>query len=411
MALIDRIKFEGPPDVLVWKWHSEKGKSDDIRLGAQLIVNESQEALFLKGGKALDLFGPGTHTLASGNLPLLSKIINWPFGGKTPFAAEVYFINKAVSLAQDWGTKTPVMLLDPRYRVTIPLRGYGAFAVRIADAREFVVQVVGASQGAAVTRPAGSAASAHSIAGAAQGSTVNNAAINLFDSPIVTCIQQGFGDYLVQKKICVLELPAHAMALGEHVATILRRNYKTFGVELVNFTVESINFDPNDPSIQKLRGILDEAARLEVVGDAFRRNQDFYKTDRQFNVLQGAADHPSAAGGMLGAAMGLGMGFGAAGPAGKIAREAMAPVPESPVPCPHCGNQHPPGMKFCDQTGKKVGPEMVACPHCKAENVATARFCIECGRPMQVLKCTACGAALSGSGKFCPNCGHDVTSS
>lgn len=143
MALIDRLKYDFPPDVLVYKWPSE-----DLTLGAQLIVNESQEAIFFKGGKALDLFGPGTHTLSSANLPLLQKLINLPLGGKTPFAAEVYFVNKTVAFAQDWGTKAPIMLLDPRYRVTIPLRGYGQYAVRVENSREFVVHVVDASPGA-----------------------------------------------------------------------------------------------------------------------------------------------------------------------------------------------------------------------------------------------------------------------
>ena len=120
------------------------------------------------------MFSAGTHTLATGNLPLLRKIVNLPFGGQTPFAAEVYFINKSVSLAKDWGSKTPVMLLDPRYRVTIPLRGYGTYAIRVVNSREFVVQVVGASAGA----------------------LADVTASHLLDSPIVTCIQQGFGDYL-----------------------------------------------------------------------------------------------------------------------------------------------------------------------------------------------------------------------
>src|SRR5437867_1905850 len=107
MALIDRIKFDGPADVLVWKWARADADrpTEDLTLGAQLIVNEGQEAIFYKGGQALDLFGAGTHTLSTGNLPLLRKIINLPFGGQTPFAAEVYFINKSVSLAKDWGTK------------------------------------------------------------------------------------------------------------------------------------------------------------------------------------------------------------------------------------------------------------------------------------------------------------------
>lgn len=383
MALIDRIKTppEWTPDVLVWKW-----PSDQLTLGAQLIVNESQEAIFFKGGQALDLFGPGTHTLSSGNIPLLQKLINLPFGGQTPFSAEVYFINKTVSFAQDWGTKTPIMLLDPRYRVTIPLRGYGQYAIRIENSREFVVQVVGASQGA--------------IAGA----TANN----MLESPIVTCIQQAFGDYLVQKRITALELPAHTLSIVDHVIELLRKSYRTFGVELINFTVESINFDPKDESVARLRGMLDEAARLDVMGDAFRRNQDFYRVERQFDVMQGAAESDGAAGNLMGAAMGLGMGFGAAGPAGEVAKQAMAPEPVTLLHCPKCNASYKPGSKFCNDCGTQLGADLKLCPACKAENVSTAKFCNSCGCPMGVTKCKRCGADLGSGSKFCNECGEKV---
>jgi len=102
VALLDRVKFDGPSDVLVWKW-----PHDALSLGAQVIVNESQEALFYKGGQALDLFGPGTHTLTTANLPFLQRLVNLPFGGKTPFSAEVYFISRSVALGRTGGRKLP----------------------------------------------------------------------------------------------------------------------------------------------------------------------------------------------------------------------------------------------------------------------------------------------------------------
>ncbi len=381
MALIDRVKYDFPPDVLVFKWPSE-----DLTLGAQLIVNESQEAIFYKGGQALDLFGPGTHTLSSANLPLLRKLINLPFGGKTPFAAEVYFVNKTVAFAQDWGTKTPIMLLDPRYRVTIPLRCYGQYAVRIENSREFVVHVVD-------TFP---------------GTLASTTATKMLASPIVTCTQQALGDYLVEKRITALELPAHTLALVDHVTELLRGHYKTFGIDLVNFTIESINFDLKDESVERLRGMLDEAARLDVVGDAFRRNQDFYRVGRQFDVLQGAAEAGGAAGSVMGAAMGIGMGFGVAGPAGDIAKQSMAPEPAAPPRCPKCNAPFKPGSKFCNECGGELGAELKLCRECKAENVATAKVCNTCGRPMGALKCKKCGADLGPTAKFCNECGEKV---
>jgi membrane protease subunit (stomatin/prohibitin family) len=110
-ALIDGIKYDGPQDGspwLVYKYPSEK-----FVLGSQLIVNQGQEALFFKGGEALDLFGAGTHTLQTGNLPLLNKLVNLPFGGDTPFTAEIYYINKTSKLNMNWGTQNPFPVEDP----------------------------------------------------------------------------------------------------------------------------------------------------------------------------------------------------------------------------------------------------------------------------------------------------------
>jgi membrane protease subunit (stomatin/prohibitin family) len=278
------------------------------------------------------------------------------------------------------------MLLDPRFRVTIPLRGYGQYAVRVENSREFVVHVVDASPGA----------------------LASTTATSMLASPVVTCIQQGFGDYLVQKRITALELPAHTLALVDHVIELLRSRYKTFGIDLVNFTIESINFDPKDESVARLRGMLDEAARLDVVGDAFRRNQDFYRVDRQFDVLQGAAEAGGAAGSVMGAAMGIGMGFGVAGPAGEVAKQSMASEPAAPPTCSKCNAPYKPGSKFCSECGGELGAAPKLCAECKAENVATAKFCIACGRPMGAFKCKKCGAGLGSSAKFCNECGEKV---
>ena len=104
MAIIDRIKYDGNSNGSQWLIY--KCPSEQFVLGSQLIVNQGQEALFFKGGEALDLFGPGTHTLSTGNLPILNKLVNLPFGGKTPFSAEIYYINKTANLDMKWGTST-----------------------------------------------------------------------------------------------------------------------------------------------------------------------------------------------------------------------------------------------------------------------------------------------------------------
>ena len=139
MALIDRIKHDAETDdLLVWK-----SPREDIRIGSQLIVNQSQEAVFVKGGQVLDLFGPGTHTLTTANIPLLRKLVNLPFGGQSPFTAEIWYINKTVKGGLKWGTKAPIPVIDPKYNFPVSVRAVGKWGLRIADSRSFVAQIVG----------------------------------------------------------------------------------------------------------------------------------------------------------------------------------------------------------------------------------------------------------------------------
>ena len=135
MALIDVLKHDQPSDEeFVWKFPSE-----DLKIGTQVIVNESQEAVFVKGGEVLDILGPGTHTLSTGNIPILNKLINLPFGGDTPFSAEVWFVNKTVKRDLKWGTPSPVPLMDLTLGFPVSIRSFGKWGARISDARPFAV--------------------------------------------------------------------------------------------------------------------------------------------------------------------------------------------------------------------------------------------------------------------------------
>ena len=139
MALLDRIKFDAPSnDMVVWKYPSE-----EVRLGSQLIVNESHEAIFVKGGKVLDVFGPGTHTLHTKNLPLLGNIFSIPFGGRTPFTAEIWFVDKTVKRNLKWGTPRPIPTLDPLLGYLISVRAFGRWGIRISDSKVFLVELIG----------------------------------------------------------------------------------------------------------------------------------------------------------------------------------------------------------------------------------------------------------------------------
>ena len=144
MAIIDVLKYEGPNDELVWKWSPENGNSkrpNQLRIGSQLVVNESQEAFMFKGGKLLDAFGPGTHTLSSYNIPFLADLIGLVFGGDSPFTAEVFYVNKALSQDAKWGL-VPFNIIEPNFKVPIPITCRGSYSVKVIDSRKFLTEII-----------------------------------------------------------------------------------------------------------------------------------------------------------------------------------------------------------------------------------------------------------------------------
>ncbi len=143
MAIIDVVRFDG---LKSRDWFIYKYPSEELVLGTQLIVQEGQVALFVREGMVTDVFYPGTHTLATDNIPILKKLINLPFGGMTPFSAEIYFINTTVKLDINWGTMEPIQLIDPKYHVKLRIRAFGQMGLRILDAATFFKEVIGGMQ-------------------------------------------------------------------------------------------------------------------------------------------------------------------------------------------------------------------------------------------------------------------------
>lgn len=141
MNICSVIKYEGGNNVLVWK-HPE----EDFNTSTQLIVHESQEAVFFCNGQISDVFRAGRYTLSTENLPFLRKIINIPTDGKTPFHCEVYFVNLVDSMDLVWGTSSPITIKDPVYDIILPVGANGQFAVRVTDSQKLLLKLVGAIQ-------------------------------------------------------------------------------------------------------------------------------------------------------------------------------------------------------------------------------------------------------------------------
>lgn len=293
MAILDRIKYDASSDdAIAWKFQSE-----EIRLGAQLIVNESQEAIFFKGGKALDTFGPGTHTLSSGNIPLLSKLVNLPFGGKTPFAAEVWYVNKTVKRDLKWGTPGPIQVLDPHYNYPVSVRAFGRWGLRIIDARSFIVQLVG-TQAASKDRNYISSDSIESY----------------FLGEIIQRLSDALAKFFVNGTVSVFQASSKINELSRFIAGDVAPEFQRFGIELVNFNVERISIPEEEQ--RKFQAILGKRMEIDQISQA--QVGQAYITMRSFDTLEKAAENEgSATGQLLGAGLGVGAGLGAGVPLGQ----------------------------------------------------------------------------------------------
>lgn len=357
MAVVEVVKYEGEPGLLAWKFPAE-----DLGTWTQLIVNESQEAILYKDGKALDAFGSGRYTLETKNIPILNKIINLPFGGRSPFAAEVWFVNKLSTLDVKWGTPSPVQMQDPRYQIFVPVRANGMFGIKVEDARQFLVKLVG-------TMP----------------SFDRNMLVNYFRGLYVTKVKDALSAYLLKKQISVMEINAYIDELSGYMKERIEPDMAEYGIRLINFYVNEISVPEDDPSVKKLKDALAKKAEMDIIGYDYRQ-------ERSFDALEGAATNPGSAGALfmgagIGTGMGLGMGNAVGSAFGELSKELRT-----------------------EETN--VGPKteqdpQMNCPSCGRRIPAKGRFCPECGTPL-AKKCPKCSAAIEGDPRFCPECGEKL---
>jgi len=239
VAVVDRIKFDAPSEeILVWRYPGEQ-----LRLGSQLVVSQSQEAVFVKRGEALDVFGPGTHTLSTGNLPLLHRLVNLPFGGDTPFTAEVWFVNKTVRRGLKWGTKTPIPIIDSVYNYPVNVRAYGRWGLRITDSRSFVTQIVGTLKMTDTTR---------------------------IEEHFIGEIDRKFSDAMAEffesQKTSVFQANAQLNELSTFTGSAISREFGRYGIEIANFNIERISIPKEE--MDKFQELLGKPMESDQVGQS-----------------------------------------------------------------------------------------------------------------------------------------------
>ncbi len=403
MVAIDVLKYEGPNDVLVWKWHpiNTSKRQEELRYGTQVVVNESQEAIFFKGGKALDILGPGTHTLKTSNLPLLSTFVNLPFGDDSPFKAEVFYVNKSVALDTKWGLQ-PFNLLEPNFQIPIPVSARGSYAIKVEETRTFVTQIVG-------TTP-----------------DVDAGKVKEYFRGIVTeNVKDVIGKITREQSLSPVALETIVKEVSDATKSIISKTMEKYGILLDMFSIEAIPLLDDDPNVKQ---VVDEMRKI-MVNDLSERKRlmrhaqflDVYKTERVFDTTQAAAESLGNGGSSMGSEvvgtiLGVGIGASLSGTMGKVMGDALqstnTALSSSPnqnvqnVQCQKCNTQVQPNSKFCNNCGTPVQTEQVSidCPNCKVKNNSSAKFCLECGTCLSI-KCTQCGSELKLESKFCAECG------
>ena len=346
MALFQVIRFDGPSEALVWKYPKENMNS-----GSQLVVGPAQTAIFVKGGRIYDLFESGTYTLDTDNLPLLNTLINLPFGSRSPFTAEVFYVNRRSILDIKWGTQVPIQLKDPVYQVIIPLRAFGQYGVSVEDPGLFLEKLVGTSE-----------------------AYTTDDLVRYFRGLVGSRVTDELAGAITDEGMSFVEASARIAQLSQRIAGRLQDFFNDYGIRLVSFFISSINAPEDDPTVRRLKAAL--SSRQEM--DALNYN---YHQARTYEVLGRAADQLGGDGCMAGVGVGAAMGAAMA----ELVRQNLGTVPttqpEAASYCVGCGDPLPPGAAFCPKCGQAVRMAQ-RCNACGAPCQPGDRFCARCGKAL-----------------------------
>ena len=225
MKIADIIKYEGDNSTFIWKHPCE-----DFNYLTQLIVHESQEAIFFMNGQALDMFGAGRYTLETQNIPLIGKVLNKATDDKTPFHCEVYFINKTEQMNIKWGTDSRVQYIEPTYGFPLSIGASGEMSLRAEDSRKLLLKLVGTE----------------SYLGQQQ-------LTNYFRSFLMTRVKTYIAQVMKTNSINIFEIDENLTMFSNAIKNLLVGDFADYGVSLEQFFVTTILKPDGDRQYEKFK--------------------------------------------------------------------------------------------------------------------------------------------------------------
>lgn len=429
MAIIDSVIWSPQGDEVVYAY---KYPQDNLSTYTQLVVNESQVALLFSKGQLLGKFGPGKHTLNTENLPILRSLYGFPFGGKNPFTAQVWFVNLIETFNIPWSLFN-LPIHDPDFQTTLPLFIEGQYGLKIIDPEKFLIKVVG-------TRNIFSQ------------SDMTSQFTGEFTSRAKTAVAQ----FMIQNRIGYKQISAFLDPISRALQEQLNQFWADLGVQLTKFYVSNIDIDTTSPEGRKAKEAIASQISMSITGHTWQQEQMFGTANSAISQM-GNMGMGGGEGSLLGGLMAINMmnnmggGMGGAAmmnaqfdqprfaPGGNNAGAAMPQeavgvnggavkmvycsscakkFPSSSAFCPHCGNKYrpcpncgsdnPESARRCVSCGTALAGAAPTCPHCHTQIPAGCSFCPGCGQPVVQDSniCSRCGSNIPAGAKFCPRCGN-----
>ncbi len=393
MGILDFIKgqfidvidcFEESDDNMFWRFPMN-GK--DIMMGAQLVVRPAQMAVFVNEGQVADVFTPGTYTLNTQNMPLLTKLKSWKYGFESPFKADVFYVTTRQFTEQRWGTPSPLAINDPEFGGRILIQSRGQFAYRVADPTRFLEEYAG---------------------------TRDVCTTDMLLGYLRGFIVQYLRDGIMESGMGYTKLNTQLIEFSDTIMKSLAAKFTAVGLELTSFVIAEMELPEN------LRDAIGKGAEVNLMGGL-----NTVTTLGMVDAMKTGAANPGnpmasmgsgmAMAGMMGQMMGqMGQNMGAGMPGNQQGNQqgnqggnpAGGAGAGTGATCAFCGAGMAANAKFCPECGKPAATAATGtpCAACGAMVPAGAKFCPECGKPTAVT-CAKCGTPLAAGAKFCPECG------